>query len=439
MNISVNVENLAPCKKLLRIEVDVADVDSAFNEVTGEYRKHAQLPGFRPGKAPRAIVEKNFATKINEEVKKKLLQGAYESALEKESLKAAVYPEIEEIQFGRGQAFKFAATVEAEPEFELPEYKGLKVRRETKVIGEDEVTAALEKLREQRVDYNDVDRELQRGDIGVVDYTGSSEGQPLSEIAPTARGLTEQKSFWIRAESEEFIPGFADQLIGMKAGEERPVEVDFPADFVSQELAGKKGTYEVKLTQVKERILPEVDEEFAKSFGGESLEKMKEGIKNDLESEQKFQEYRDVRDQLVKDLMEQAKFDLPETVVATETRNVVYNIVAENQRRGLGKDVIEEQKDQIFSAANANAKEKVKAMYLLSRIAEKEGIKAEQEELAARVQAMAQQYQMPVDKLIKQLKERDGFGEIHEQVLVGKVLDFLQLNANVEEVPAAAA
>jgi trigger factor len=212
----------------------------------------------------------------------------------------------------------------------------------------------------------------------------------------------------------------------MKAGEERPVEVDFPADFVSQELAGKKGTYEVKLTQVKERILPEVDEEFAKSFGGESLEKMKEGIKNDLESEQKFQENRDVRDQLVKDLMEQAKFDLPETVVATETRNV-------------GKDVIEEQKDQIFSAANANAKEKVKAMYLLSRIAEKEGIKAEQEELAARVQAMAQQYQMPVDKLIKQLKERDGFGEIHEQVLVGKVLDFLQLNANVEEVPAAAA
>lgn len=436
MNISVNVESLAPCKKLLRIEVDAADVDSTFKDVTGQFSKHAQLPGFRPGKAPKAVVEKNFAGKIQEEVKKKLLQEAYQSALDKENLKAAVYPEIEEQQFERGQAFKFAATVETEPDFELPEYNGIKIKRETKEIGDEEINAAIDRLREQRVDYNDVDRELQRGDIGVVDYTGTSDGKPLTEIAPTARGLTEQKAFWIRAESDQFVPGFADQLIGMKAGAERTVDVDFPEDFVSAELAGKKGQYEVKLTQVKERILPEVDDEFAKSFGGESLEKMKEGIKSDLENEQKYQENRGLRDQLVKHLLDQTKFDLPETVVANETRNVVYDIVAQNQQRGLGKEVIEQQKDEIFSAANANAKEKVKSMYLLSRIAEKESIQVEQQEVAARVQVMAQQYQMPVDKLVKQLKERNGFGEIHEQVMVGKVLDFLQLNADIEEVPA---
>ena len=438
MNISINVENLAPCKKLLRIEVDAADVDATFNDVTGQFRKHAQLPGFRQGKAPRAVVEKNFGAKIQEEVKKKLLQDAYQSAMEKENLKAADYPEIEELQFERGQAFKFAATVETEPDFDLPDYKGIKVKRETKVVGDEDVDAALEKLREQRVDYKDVDRELQRGDIAVVDYTGTSEGKPLTDIAPTARGLTENKNFWVRAESEEFIPGFADQLIGLKAGDEKTVEVDFPAEFVNAELAGRKGSYEVKLNQVKERILPELDDEFASSFGGESLEKMREGIKGDLENEQKYQENRDIRDQLVKHLMTETKFDLPESVVANETRNTVYDIVAENQRRGLGKDVIEQQKDEIFSAANANAKEKVRAMYLLSRIAEKESIKAEQQEIAARVQVMAQQYQMPMDKLVKQLQEKNGFAEIQEQVVVGKVLDFLQLNASVEEVPAQA-
>ncbi len=438
MNISINVENLAPCKKLLRIEVDAADVDATFNDVTGQFRKHAQLPGFRQGKAPRAVVEKNFGAKIQEEVKKKLLQDAYQSAMEKENLKAADYPEIEELQFERGQAFKFAATVETEPDFDLPDYKGIKVKRETKVVGDEDVDAALEKLREQRVDYKDVDRELQRGDIAVVDYTGTSEGKPLTDIAPTARGLTENKNFWVRAESEEFIPGFADQLIGLKAGDEKTVEVNFPAEFVNAELAGRKGSYEVKLNQVKERILPELDDEFASSFGGESLEKMREGIKGDLENEQKYQENRDIRDQLVKHLMTETKFDLPESVVANETRNTVYDIVAENQRRGLGKDVIEQQKDEIFSAANANAKEKVRAMYLLSRIAEKESIKAEQQEIAARVQVMAQQYQMPMDKLVKQLQEKNGFAEIQEQVVVGKVLDFLQLNASVEEVPAQA-
>ncbi|MBG87746.1 MAG: trigger factor [Verrucomicrobiales bacterium] len=435
---SINVENLAPCKKLLRIEVDAADVDATFNDVTGQFRKHAQLPGFRQGKAPRAVVEKNFGAKIQEEVKKKLLQDAYQSAMEKENLKAADYPEIEELQFERGQAFKFAATVETEPDFDLPDYKGIKVKRETKVVGDEDVDAALEKLREQRVDYKDVDRELQRGDIAVVDYTGTSEGKPLTDIAPTARGLTENKNFWVRAESEEFIPGFADQLIGLKAGDEKTVEVNFPAEFVNAELAGRKGSYEVKLNQVKERILPELDDEFASSFGGESLEKMREGIKGDLENEQKYQENRDIRDQLVKHLMTETKFDLPESVVANETRNTVYDIVAENQRRGLGKDVIEQQKDEIFSAANANAKEKVRAMYLLSRIAEKESIKAEQQEIAARVQVMAQQYQMPMDKLVKQLQEKNGFAEIQEQVVVGKVLDFLQLNASVEEVPAQA-
>ena len=179
-----------------------------------------------------------------------------------------------------------------------------------------------------------------------------------------------------------------------------------------------------------------MNDEFAKSFGAESLEKLQEGIKTDLENDFKHKQARSERDQLVKQLMDGVTFDLPETVVASETRSVVYDLVAQNQQRGVNRDVIEQQKDEIFSAANANAKEKVKAMYIMSAIAEKEDIKVEQQEVAARVAMMSQQYQMPPEKLAKQLQERNGFNEINEQILIGKVLDFLQLNAEVSEVPA---
>ena len=137
---NVTVENLGPCKKLLRVELDIAAVDAAFDSVIKEYQRHAQLPGFRAGKAPRDLVLKSYGSRIEEEVKKKLIPDSYQKALDQEKIRAAVYPDIEEIQFGRGQTLQFAATVETQPEFELPEYKGLAVKRETVVIADADVT-----------------------------------------------------------------------------------------------------------------------------------------------------------------------------------------------------------------------------------------------------------------------------------------------------------
>ena len=435
---NVTVETLGPCKKLLRVELDLAAVDAAFASVTKDYQRQAQLPGFRVGKAPRDMIIKSFGARIDEEVKRKLISEAYPKALEQEKIRAAVQPDIEEIQFGRGQTLQFAATVETQPEFELPEYKGLPVKRETVVITDADVDKALNVLREQRTDYKDVARPVAAGDIAVVNYTGTCDGKPITDTAPTARGLTEQKAFWLRCEAGQFIPGFTEQLHGMNAGEKRTVNVDFPPDFVSAELVGKHGVYAVELVQVKERLLPEVTDEFAKGFGAESLEKLRAGIHADLGADRNTKASRAVRDQLIQSLLSKVSFDLPESIVLQETRGIVYNVVQENQQRGIPKEAIEQQKDVIFANANASAKDRVKAMFLLNRIAEKEGVKVEQQEILERVNAMAQQYQMPIQKLIKQLEERGGFGEIHEQILVGKVLDFLQLQANVEDVPASA-
>ncbi len=147
---------------------------------------------------------------------------------------------------------------------------------------------ALDLLAQQHTKFETVARELKMGDVAVVNYTGTCDGKPITETAPTAKGLTEQKNFWVDIAPNTFIAGFAEQLIGAKAGDKRTVNVDFPADFVTKELAGKKGVFEVEVVEVKEKILPPIDDELAKKYGAENLEKLRAGVRVDLENELKY-------------------------------------------------------------------------------------------------------------------------------------------------------
>ena len=433
---NVTVENLAPCKKLVRVEVDTQKVDETLDRVTKDFQREASLPGFRPGKAPKDMVLRKYAKDIEEEAKRKLISEAYKQAVDEQKLDVIGYPDIEEIQFSRGQPLQFAATLETAPEFELPEYKGLPAKVEAHSVSEADVDKALELLRQQQVSFQTVQRPAQKGDIAVVNYTGTSEGKPITELAPTAKGLTEQKNFWVDTGESSFIPGFAEQLLGAKAGDKRTVNVDFPADFVTPQLAGKKGAYEVEVVEVKEKVLPPADEAFAKNYGAESLEKLRAGVRKDLENELSFKREKSIRNQVMRVLMDRVNFELPETPVARETRNVVYDIVQENSKRGVTRQSIEENKDQIYSAASSGAKERVKASFLLQRIAEKEDIKVSQEEIARRISYLAQLYQIPPDKFAKDLQKRNGLIEIYDQIMNEKVMDMLQKHAALEEVPA---
>jgi trigger factor len=436
--VNVTVENLAPCKKLVRVEIEAQKVDETFESITKDFQKQASLPGFRPGKAPRDIVLRKYEKDIEDEVKRKLISDSYRDAMKEQKLEVIGYPDIEEIQFSRGQALQFAATVETAPEFELPEYKGIPVKREARTVTPEDIERAIDTLRQQQLDFKTVERPAQSGDMVVVNYTGTCDGKPITETAPTAKGLTEQKNFWVEIEPNSFIPGFADQLTGGKAGDKRTVTVDFPADFVTPQLQGKKGVYEVEIVEVKEKVLPTVDDAFAKSFGAENLEKLREGVQRDLENELSFSLNKNVRGQLIRSLLDRVNFELPETTVAQETRNVVYDLVQENKKRGISRELIEQQKDEIYSAAANGAKERVKAAFVMQKIAEKENIKVGQEDVARRVSQLAAMYQIPAEKFVKDLQKRNGVGEIYDQLVNEKVMDFLQENAKIEEVPAGA-
>jgi len=434
-DVNVTVENLAPCKKLLRIEVEPAKVDEKFASVTKQFQREANLPGFRPGKAPKEMVVRKFQKDIDDEVKRQIISESYKKAVEEQKLDVLGYPDIEEIQFGQGLALQFAATVETAPDFELPEYKGIPVRVEARSVTDADMERALDALRQRQARFNTVDRPLQTGDIAVVNYTGTVDGKPITDIAPTAKGLTSQQKFWVEAGGNSFIPGFADQLLGAKAGDKRIVNIDFPADFVTPALAGKKGVYEVEVIEVKEKGLPEVTDEFAKSYGAENVEKLKEGVRHDLQNELDHKRSQTIRSQIIRSLLNRVSFELPESAVERETKNVVYDLVQENTKRGVSRLMIEQEKDRIYAAATQSARERVKVAFLLQKIAEKEDVKVSQEEIAARIAYLAALYQIPAEKFAKDLQKRNGLIAVYDEIMNKKVMDLLEKEAKVEEVP----
>jgi trigger factor len=274
----------------------------------------------------------------------------------------------------------------------------------------------------------------------VVNYKGTAEGKPITDFNATAKGLTEKQNTWVQIAENSFIPGFTQQLIGASAGDKRTVSLTFPADFVVTEVAGKAGQFEVEVLGVKEKVLPTVDDAFAQGFGAANVEALLSGVRRDLQNEIDFRVKKGVRDQLLQALLQQVTVELPESVVASETRNLVYNIVNENQRRGVPQEVIEGKKDEIFQSASVSAKDRVKAAFILNRIAENEKISIDQRELSQRVVAIAQQNNTTPEKMVKVLQERNAFPEIQQDILTGKVLDFIELNASIEEgIPAAPA
>ena len=430
----VTITDLSPCKKQLRIEIDAATVNAKFDAVAKDFRRHAHLPGFRPGKAPLANVMRSYGDKIGEEAKRTLMSDSYAKALKENELRPVIMPEVEELQFGHGKPFQYLATLEVTPAFEMPEYIGIEVEKERHSVNDADIAKALDTLREQRVSYADMDRPVVEDDFIVVNFTGTIDDKPITDLIKVARGLTEQKNFWLHKTQNPLIPGTVEALIGSSKGDKKTVTVTIPDDFVYEEIVGKEAKYEIEVVQVKEKSLPELDDKFAKGFGAESMDKLREGVENDLKNELEYSKKKSIRNQCVDKLLGAVNCDLPETIVNEATRAAVHNIVQQNHQRGVGKEIIEENKDKIYANAKTDAEVRVKANYILSKIAEKEGIKVTDQELSRQVAAMAAQQKVKPQKLAQQLKDNGTIYQVQEEIMNAKVIDLLEEKAKVTEI-----
>jgi trigger factor len=432
---NVEVENLPNCLTTLRVELPPEKVSQTWDKIAREYTQYAKLPGYRPGKAPRTVVENKFKKEIREELQKQLLSESCREAISEKKLRVISLAEVQDVEFGDDKTMRFTATLVTQPEFELPDYKSIAVQLKPTDVTEQEIDDSLNNLRDQYADFSDVtDRPLALDDFAVIDYTGTIDGKPVSEVAPKAgKPLSGNTDFWIKLTPEAFFKGFADNLVGAAIGESRTFDIGVPADFPVTELAGQKITYAVTVKNLKAKNLPELNDEFAgKVVEGKTLAELRDLAKSEIEAQKKHASERDKRDQIMHYLLSKVECELPANLVRSETQRILADIVRENQNRGISDEMLKGNEKEIVDNAAKGARERLRGSFVLLRIAEQENIKITKEEFDERIDLMASRYQMPREKLLKELSNRGALDQVQEEILTGKTLDFLASNASVQ-------
>jgi trigger factor len=430
---NITVEDVAPCKKRLKIEVPANRVKQAYDRVADDFQKEARIPGFRPGHAPRTVVVKKFHKDIESEAQRALVPEAYQEAIAEKKLRVVSQPEIEDLQYQAGLSLSFSTVVELVPDFKLPEYKGLVIKKQDTEVTDADVEKTLATLADQRAKFDDApDRPVAMDDFAVVSFTGKLDGQPLLEVVPEAKNLAHNPNFWLWMRPEGFLPKFAEQVVGMKKGETRMVEVEFPADFPQTVLAGKKVEYDVELKEIKVKNAPALDDAFAQEIAKMDLAELKVRMRENMEQEKKNQASGASRSEIVNKLVSAVEFDLPPSAMDEETHATVYDIVAENQNRGVPATMLEEKKDEIFNNASKAARESLKFKFIAAQIAENEKIEVTNEHVAQHLAFLAQREGITLEKMIDRVRKNNAFAPIRQQLVRQAVLDFLLKEAKTE-------
>jgi trigger factor len=430
---NITVEDVAPCKKRLKIEVPANRVKQAYDKVADDFQKEARIPGFRPGHAPRTVVVKKFHKDIESEAQRTLVPEAYREAIEEKKLRVVSQPEIEDLKYQAGLSLSFSTVVELVPEFKMPEYRGLKIKKQETEVTDEEVDKTLKSLADQRATFEDApDRPLAMDDFAVISYTGKMDDKPLAELVPDAKNLAHNPNFWLWMRTEGFLPKFAEQCVGLKKGETRTVDVEFPADFPQAAVAGKKVQYEVELKEIKVKNEPVLDDAFAQEVAKMNLADLKTRVRENMEQEKKTRAQNASHAEVVQKLISAVEFELPPSAVDEETHATVYDIVAENQGRGVPAEVLEEKKDEIFTNASKAARESVKFKFISAQIAETEKIDVTNEQMAQHIAFLAQREGLTMEKMVDRIRKNNAFGVIRQQLIRQAVLDFLLKEAKSE-------
>lgn len=431
---NVVVENAGPCRKKLRVEVPAERVQQAYDNLLQEYTRQAKIDGFRPGRAPSAMVARRYQRELLEHVRDDLVAESYRDALKQEKLTPLAVSEAQDAAVTLGQPLRFSVLLDVPPDFTLPAYRGIPLEGRPVEVADAEVETAMKALRDDRARFEEVTgRPAQMGDLVLVDYDGVCEGRPVGELAPKAEGLGQGKDFWLLMENESFLPGFAAGLAGAAVGERRQVMVRFDDHFKELGIAGKQATYLVTVKALREKILPALDEAFFRQQGVATETEWREKIRAGLRAMKESGEKRRLRGEVMKHLLAQTQLEVPESVVQEETQRMVYDIVRDNTYRGATKEQIADKKGEIFEMATRSAVEKVKLRFILRRIAEQENVAAAKEDVDREIAEMAREYRIAPNEVRERLKKNHALDDLEENVRARKTMDLLVDAAQVRQ------
>ncbi|MFC1462682.1 trigger factor [Verrucomicrobiota bacterium] len=429
----MNVQDAGPCRKVLLVDAPAEAVAEVYEKVVEAYAKAAKIPGFRKGKAPSNVVEKRYRDGIIEDAKERLVPLLYHEALEKEGIKPVAVVDVKDVKLAREDGMSFQVTFDVAPEFKVPKYKRIVLKREKVEVDDKEADDAFTRLVDNFATFGAVEGEpAAEGDLVKIDYKGVSEGRSVGEFASDCAGLGEGKDFLAMVGEPEFLPGVAAHLKGMSPGDEKEIEVNFPGDFRVPAVAGKSAVYTVKVNEVRRKALPEIDDEFLKRFEVKSEEELRAKIRSDMGEAAEDREKDRLKGEISSFLLGKVNFDLPESIVEHEKNMAVRSIVSRSAMGGASREQIEAQKDDIVDAATRSSTERVKLSYILGRIADAEDIQVEDSEVDNRIEALAPRYQTTPERLRSELKERDGLEGLRSDVRAEKTLGFLLDNAKIK-------
>ncbi len=434
---NIQTQDVSETRKSLVASIEATEVAAEHKAVVAEFIKLARLPGFRPGKAPIAMVVKRYGKDIDEEFKKKVVTKAYRGAVEDSKLDVLSVVSVEEGEIKPDAEAVVTITVDVQPTFELPEYEGLPTTVEPTEASDEEVEKVLENMRAERADFKVAERAAAKGDYVKISYEGTIDGTAILEIAPEKQIYGKVPQTWeeVEGENEGLIPGLGAQLGGLKTGDKKDVTVTFPAEFKAVEaLAGKTAVYAVEVLEVRERVLPEVDEEFCKAHRADDLEGLKTNIRNHIKLQKENRNRAEQRRQVTEALLAKVAIPAPESLVEQETQGVLRQFIDQNMRRGVPAEQFEQDKEALYANARKAAETRVQSQLLLVKIAEKEKVKVEENDMNQVIYQQAMQSGQAPDKFVKELaKNRDRLRSIQQSILFDKTLDLVVSKATVTE------
>ncbi len=421
-----NTENKNEVKISFKVEAE--KFENAIKSVYSKNAKYFAIPGFRKGKAPFNIVEKRYGDEIfYEDAFNELVPEIYENAIKEKNVAAVSQPKIDIQKMKKGEDLEFTATVQTKPEVKLGKYKGIELKKVEYTVSDEDVNHEIGHMQEKNARVTTVeDRPAQSKDITTIDFEGFVDGKAFEG------GKAEGHELEIG--SNTFIPGFEDQIIGMNKDEERDINVKFPEDYYSKELAGKDATFKVKLHEIKEKKLPELDDEFAKDVSEfNTLKELKESIKDKKQKENDSKAKREIEDAAIEKVCENTPVDIPSGMIDSEVANMVSEMEQQLSYQGIRLEqylkIMNKTRAEIEDNYKAQAEKNIKARLVIEAIIKEENIAASEEEIAEKLKEMANNYGRKIEDLEKNehLKEY-----IVESIKAEKAIDLIVKNAKIK-------
>ena len=418
----VAVEELESCKRRLNVEAPVDVVDKEWERAYGRVQKRASLPGFRRGHVPRSLVKLHFADDVRREVAEHLIPDVYRQALSQAQIDPVNEPDLQDLKLEEGTPLSFTATVEVKPSIALGDYRGVEIQHAPTPVTDADVAETLERMREQHAEFRSVERAAAAGDLVVVDYT----------LAPEQHEPTTATGYHFVVGAGSVLPEIDAAVVGLKAGDERDVAVRFADDHRMESLRGKGGTAHLKVSEVKEKILPPLDDELAKGLGEfETLDAVRAEVRKQLEAGREAESRRGLGDKVVDALLGRHEFAVPEAMVMRQVAHQVEHTRDRLRRQGVDPDAVQWDYAKIVGELRPGAEKAVRRALLLEAIADKEGIAPTDADLDAEVEKFARASQRPAPAVRRMMEKNGDLEALRHGLRERKTLDMLIEHARI--------